>query len=256
MLASAISWLWWTFIPIRRGLAAANFRASLPGVLPGPPLRAMMRGLVLGYFELLRELRLPGTVSLTIGGTEAIAERVRAGKGTLVFAGHLGSWDLLGPLIVRRTGFPATVVVKVPGSASVAELMERIRTGFGLGLLKNHRGVMPQIYEFLEAGHLVVFVLDQRLARGIPVPFFGRLALTAPALAAAAARSGLPVHFLEYWREGVGRHGASFSGPLEVTGRLEEDTASFTRCLEDAIRRRPHSWLWMHDRWKGAAQPA
>jgi KDO2-lipid IV(A) lauroyltransferase len=216
----------------------------------------MMAGLVLGYFELFRELHRPGTVDLEIDGAEAIAARVNAGKGTLVLAGHFGSWDLVGPLIVKRTGFPATVVVKVPRSPSVAALMEKVRTGFGMGLLANRRGVMPQVYEALDAGHLVVFVLDQKLARGIPVPFFGRPALTAPSLAAAAAKSGIPVHFLEYWREGTGRHGASFSDPVPVTGRLEEDTAAFTLRIEEAIRRRPHNWLWLHDRWKGAPAAA
>ena len=252
--AAFASLLWWTALPIRRGLATANLRRALPGAPPGPVLRRMMQGLVLGYFELFRELRRPGSIHLAIEGTEAIAARVSAGKGTLVLAGHFGSWDLVGPLIVRQTGLPATVVVKVPRSASVAALMEEVRTGFGMGLLPNRRGVMPQVYEALSAGHLVVFVLDQKLARGIAVPFFGRPALTAPSLAAAAAKSGAAVHFLEYWREGTARHGASFSGPLPVTGRLEDDTAAFTRLIEDAIRRRPHNWLWMHDRWKGATQ--
>lgn len=254
--AAAVSWLWWTVLPIRRGLAAANLRRALPGVPPGPTLRRMMGGLVLGYFELFRELRRPGSVRLSIDGTEAVAARLDAGQGTLVVAGHFGSWDLVGPLIVRLTGFRTTVVVKVPRSPSVAALMERVRTGFGMGLLANRRGVMPQVYEALAAGHLVVFVLDQKLARGIPVPFFGRPALTAPSLAAAAARSGAPVHFLEYWREGTGRHGARFSDPVPVTGRLEEDTAAFTLLIEEAIRRRPHNWLWLHDRWKGAPEGA
>lgn len=253
-VATAASWIWWTLLPIRRKLAEANLRIALPGVPPGPALRRMMRGLVLGYFELFRELRRPGSIRLAIEGTEAIAARVSAGKGTLVLAGHFGSWDLVGPLIVRQTGFPATVVVKVPRSAPVAALMEAVRTKFGMGLLPNRRGVMPQVYEALEAGRLVVFVLDQKLARGIPVPFFGRPALTAPSLAAAAAKSGATVHFLEYWREEVGRHGASFSSPVAVTGRLEDDTATFTRHIEEAIRCRPHNWLWLHDRWKGAPQ--
>jgi KDO2-lipid IV(A) lauroyltransferase len=256
LAASFLAWLWWTVLPIRKGLSSANLRRALPGVPPGPALRRMMRGLVLGYFELFRELHRPGSVHLAIEGAEAIAARVSSGNGTLVLAGHFGSWDLVGPLIVRRTGFPTTVVVKVPRSASVAALMEQVRTGFGMGLLPNRRGVMPQVYEALAAGHLVVFVLDQKLARGIPVPFFGRPALTAPSLAAAAVKSGAPVHFLEYWRDGTGSHGARFSSPVPVTGRLEDDTAAFTTLIEDAIRRRPHNWLWMHDRWKGVPEPA
>jgi lauroyl/myristoyl acyltransferase len=37
-----------------------------------------------------------------------------------------------------------------------------------------------------------------------------------------------------------------------VTGRAEEDVATFTARIEEAVRRRPHNWLWLHDRWKGA----
>jgi len=134
--------------------------------------------------------------------------------------------------------------------------MEKVRAGFGMRLLPSRRGVMSRFYEAPEAGHLVVFVRDQELARGIPVPFFGRPALTAPSLASAAARSGATVRFLEYWRAGTGRHAARFSSPVPVTGPLEDNTAAFAAFVEDAIRRRPHDWLWLQDRWNGAPEPA
>ena len=59
-LSWLLSWLWWTTLPVRKRLAVRNFRASLPGIDPGPPLRQMLRGMVLGYFELFRELHRPG----------------------------------------------------------------------------------------------------------------------------------------------------------------------------------------------------
>src|ERR1035438_4226173 len=206
-VSTVAAWLWWLLVPIRRRLAIFNFRSSFPGV----PLRRMMAGLVLGYFELLHEERVPGSVDLSIEGAGPIAERGKAGKGTLVFAGHFGSWDLVGPLLARRTGIKATVIVKVPRSKAVAVLMERVRASYGLGLLPNKAGSMRRVFELLEEGHLVVFVIDQRLARGVAVPFFGRLALTAPAIAVAAAKTSVPVHFLEYWRGGDREHPAGLS---------------------------------------------
>jgi KDO2-lipid IV(A) lauroyltransferase len=191
-------------------------------------------------------------VTLAIEGVEQVVERSRRGRATLVLATHLGSYDLIGGLLVRRTGVPSTVVVKVPRSPALATLLEKVRTGYGLEILPNKRGSMAAIYELIARGQLIGFFLDQRLTRGISVPFFGRPALTAPSLAVAAAKTGEDVTFLEYWREGVGRHGCRFHDPLPVSGNVEEDTAAFTRLIEDAIRRRPHSWLWLHDRWKGA----
>ena len=255
-LSWLLSWLWWTAIPVRKKLAVGNFRASLPALDPGPPLRQMLRGMVLGYFELFRELHRPGTVTLAVDGVEEIVARSRGGRPTLVLATHLGSYDLIGGLLVQRTGVPSTVVVKVPRAPALAALLEKVRTGYGLGILANRRGSMATIYELVARGELVGFFLDQRLARGIPVPFFGRPALTAPSLAVAAAKTGEDVYFLEYWREGVGRHGCRFHGPLPGTGTIEGDTAAYTMRIEEAIRRRPHSWLWLHDRWKGAPVPS
>ena len=253
-LSWLVSWLWWVVVPVRRDLGVANFRAALPGLAPGPPLRQMLRGMILGYFELFRELHRPGTVTMAVDGVEEIVERSRRGKATLVLATHLGSYDLIGGLLVKRTKVPSTVIVKIPRSPALAGLLERVRNGYGLEILANKRGSMAEIYELVSRGQLIGFFLDQRLTRGIPVPFFGRPALTAPSLAVAAAKTGEDVYFLEYWREGVGRHGCRFHGPLPLTGDVEADTAAFTLRIEEAIRRRPHSWLWLHDRWKGAAE--
>ncbi len=246
------AWLWWLVVPIRKNLAVRNFRSAFPGVAPGVPLRRMMAGLVLGYFELLHEERVPGSVAISIEGTEPIAERQRAGKGTLVVAAHLGSWDLIGPLIARRTGLKASVVVKIPRSKPVAALIERVRTAYGLGLVPNKSGAMKRALELLDEGQVVVFVIDQRFARGVAVPFFGRPALTSAAISVAAAKTGCEVRFLEYWREGTARHRAVFSGPLPVTGNEQADLAAFTARIEEAVKRRPHNWLWLHDRWKQA----
>ena len=248
----AAAWLWWLFIPIRRSLAVRNFRRAFPGVSPGAPLRRMMLELILGYFELLHEERVPGSVVLTLEGMEPTAVRQAAGEGALLYSGHLGSWDLIGALMSRQTGLKASIVVKIPSSKPAAALIERVRKAYGLGLLPNKHGTMRRVLELLEQGEIVAFIIDQRFARGVAVPFFGRPALTSPSIAVAAAKTGCPVHFVEYWREGTARHRAVVSAPLPVTGNEVEDVAAFTARIEEAVRRRPHNWLWLHDRWKGA----
>jgi len=250
----AAAWLWWLFVPIRKSLAVRNFRSAFPGVPPGAPLRQMMVELILGYFELLHDERLRGSVVLSLEGMGPIAERQAAGEGALLYSGHLGSWDLVGALIARETGLKASLVVKIPSSKSAAALIERIRIAYGLGLQPSKRGTMRRVLELLGKGEIVVFIIDQRFARGVAVPFFGRPALTSPSIAVAAAKAGCPVHFVEYWREGTARHRAVVSAPLPVTGNEVEDIAAFTAKIEEAVRRRPHNWLWLHNRWKGAPE--
>lgn len=249
LLGWALAWAWWLALPVRRRTAAENFRAAFPALRPGPPLRRMMAGLVLGYFELLREVRAPGSVSVEYRGQGALLEHLATGRGAFFLAAHYGSWDLLGPMTNRDLSLPATTIVKVPAQPQIAALMERVRVAMTMELLPP-RGSMPAVYRGLEQGRLLVFLLDQRHNKGIPVDFFGRPAWTSPALAAAAAKTGLPVFTLHYFRAGVGRHVVEIGPPLELSGQIEEDTRRFQCFYEERIRERPHNWLWLHNRWR------
>ena len=112
------------------------------------------------------------------------------------------------------------------------------------------KGIGDSIMEEIAGGRLLVFLLDQRYFKGIPVEFFGRPAWTTPVVAIAAERNNAPVYGLCYWREGIGEHRARFSGPLPMVGNMETDTETIQRFYEETIRERPYSWLWLHDRWR------
>jgi len=245
----ALAWTWWLVLPVRKATAVENLRGAFPQLAPGPVLRRMMAGLVLGYFELLREIRAPGSVSVEYSGQRALLEHLETGRGAFFLAAHYGSWDLLGPMTNRDLSLPATTIVKIPSQPDIAALMERIRLAMTMELLPP-KGSMPRIYEQLGEGRLLVFLLDQRHNKGIPSEFFGRPAWTSPALAAAAARTGCPVFPLHYYRTGIGRHAVAIHPPLALTGEIGEDTRRFQCFYETRIRERPHNWLWLHNRWK------
>ena len=244
----SLAWLWWVVVPFRKAVAVDGFSRTFPNLPVGPNLRRSAAELVMGYVELFRETRRPSVV-LTVDGADVIHEHLGRDQGMIFVAGHFGSWDLLGPMVCRQEALPATVVVKTPKWKPAADFVHGMRLDFGMRLLPP-RGSFPEIMEELASGRIVVFLLDQRYARGIPVPFFGRPAWTSPAVAVAAQRSGVPVFGLDYWREGVGQHRARFTGPLEMVGDIETDTATIQSFYEKCIRERPHGWLWLHDRWR------
>ena len=243
-----LAWLWWTVIPIRKVTAVGGFHTVFPDLPVGPNLRREVAELVMGYFELFREARKP-CIRLAIENPELILDQLATGKGAILVAGHFGSWDLVGPMIGRDLSLPVTVVVKNPKWKPAADCIEGLRHTFGLGLLPT-ADCFDSIIEEMAGGRLLVFLLDQRYWRGIPVEFFGRPAWTTPAVAIAAERNNVPVYGLCYWREGIGEHRARFSGPLPMVGDTKADTETIQRYYEETIRERPYSWLWLHDRWK------
>lgn len=248
-LCWTLAWLWYTVVPIRRRVALDGFRAAFPDRAPGPDLRRMLRGLLLGYFELFREMRRPGSIQVEYRGAEDLQAQIASGKGGFLLAGHFGSWDLLGPMTNRDLKLPASTIVKVPKQKAAAELIEQIRRAMTMELLPA-RGCMQAVYDQSAAGRILVMLLDQRHNSGIDVDFFGRPALTSPALAVAAQKTGLPVFPLYFYRSGVGRHVVELGPALALGGDVAADTAHFQQVYEDLIRQRPHNWLWMHDRWR------
>ena len=234
--------------PIRKATAVDGFRHAFPDLPVGPNLRRETAGLIMGYIELFHEERRPG-IQLTIENSEPIHRHLTSGKGVILVAGHFGSWDLCGPMVGRQESLPATVVVKNPKWKPAAEYVTKVRYKFGLGLLPSMNS-FKEILKELAEGRVLVFLLDQRYRKGIPIDFFGRPAWTSPAVPIAVQRGGAPVYGLSYWREGIGKHRAKFSGPVPMTGDIEIDSATIQRFYEDVIRERPHSWLWLHDRWR------
>lgn len=259
-LAWLLAWLWWTVLPIRRDVARENIAAALPG-LPAREqarvLRRSLRGLALGYVELLRYLRDPDGCRdmLRTEGLEQVHERLRRGQPCLVLQGHFGSWDLVLLAMGQGRGVALSCIVKPPADPWAAALVERARRGRDIELIPP-RGAVERACAALEEGRIVLFTMDQRFNEGAAIPFLGRPALTPTGLAAVARRTRLPVHQVWQWREGRGRHVMRVEPAFEIAwsddaeADLLRATALFNEALGARVREHPHNWFWLHRRWK------
>jgi KDO2-lipid IV(A) lauroyltransferase len=182
--------------------------------------------------------------------------RGRDGHGVLVLTAHFGNWELLG-LAHALTGGPLTVVVRPLDSAQLNRVAERLRTRTGTELIAKRRALQP-VLDALRRGRMVGILLDQNATRldGVFVPFFDRLASTSRSLAVLALRTGTPIVPAFIHRERNGHHRIIVEPPIKVPagvspdGAVVELTAECSRRIEEAIRRRPEQWFWLHRRWR------
>jgi KDO2-lipid IV(A) lauroyltransferase len=190
-----------------------------------------------------------------IVGAEHIHALRDDGRPGLFFSGHLGNWELC-PASVGRQGLPLALVYREANNPWVEDIYRKGRDGMP------HAGQIPKgtegardIMAVLRKGGHVGMLVDQKMNDGITVPFFGRDAMTAPAVARFAVRFGCPV--VPGWVQRVG--GAHFRltvlPPIQTagTGDVHADTQDFmvrvNAMLEDWIRSDPGQWLWLHKRW-------
>jgi len=179
------------------------------------------------------------------------------GKGVLVLTGHLGAWEL-SSFYHSLAGYPMGMVIRRLDNPLVDSLVSTVRCQHGNRVLHKDdfaRGLIAA----MRAGETVGILMDTNMTppQGLFVPFFGIEACTASGLARVAVKTGaavLPGYML--WEESERKYVLRF-GPelaLATTGDSEADavrnTSMFTSVIEEAIRRYPDQWLWMHRRWK------
>ena len=105
------------------------------------------------------------------------------------------------------------------------------------------------------AGGEIGMLVDQKMTDGIAVPFFGRDAMTAPALAQFALKYDAPIVPIRAERLDGAHFRVTFYPALEVTktGNRHDDIQAImtdvNATMESWIRERPEQWLWLHRRW-------
>lgn len=210
----------------------------------------------LGHLE-----RLMGTPTqasrVEVVGGEHLQAAVEAGTGVLFFSGHLGNWELL-PRVFISFGGEMGIVHRAANNPIVERMVGRARETAGIEqVAKGSRGAR-RIFALAKAGRTVGMLVDQKLNEGIVVPFFGRPAMTAPALAELALRYRLPILPARCERLAGARFRVTILAPLQppASGDRAADVLALTTTanglLESWIRARPEQWLWLHRRWPEA----
>jgi Kdo2-lipid IVA lauroyltransferase/acyltransferase len=189
-------------------------------------------------------------------GLENLEAARRAGRGVILFTGHLGAWEL-SSFALSAFGYPLSFLARRLDNPKVEQLVEGTRTRFGNRSIDKRSAARPML-RTLRAGGIVGILVDLNTHphEAVFVDFFGIPASTTSGLATLALRTEaavLPV-FIP-WDERRRRFVLSVGPPLEFerTGVEATDirrlTSLFTNIIEDYVRRFPGQWLWIHRRW-------
>jgi KDO2-lipid IV(A) lauroyltransferase len=212
-------------------------------------------GRVFAEYPHLGRFRLyDGDGRVEVIGAEHVDALRKDGIGGIFVAGHIGNWELAS-LGATQRGVPLVHVYRAANNPLVERLIRRWREPIGgIHHPKSARAVRSLVAA-LKAGEHLGMLVDQKYNEGIAVPFFGRAAMTAPALAELALRFNVPVVAARVERLRGARFRLTILPPLEIaeTGDRDSDVrAVMTRInalFEGWIRERPEQWLWMHRRW-------
>lgn len=177
------------------------------------------------------------------------------GKGALIFAAHLGNWEmpaLAGPAY----GMDSAVLFRRPNVAAVDRAIQDIR-GVNMGeLIATTADAPMRLLDAVKSGKHVGMLVDQYFRRGVDVTFFGRTTKANPLLARIARHVDVPIHGVRIVRLPGGRFSAALTEEVvparDSSGEVDVQatTQKITSVIEDWIREYPDQWLWLHRRWR------
>src|ERR1700728_1522857 len=194
---------------------------------------------------------------VVVDGFENFDAARRRGKGVLFLTGHMSAWEL-APFAHALYGHPLHFLVRPIANRRVDALVNRYRCLSGNQPIEKNKSARS-ILRILADGGTVGILSDHNtvLEESVFVDFFGIPASTTSGLARIALRTDAAVvpGFLSWDRERR-KYRLRFEPAVELsrTGDEERDvlenTARFTRIIENYVRVNPDQWLWVHKRWK------
>ena len=179
------------------------------------------------------------------------------GKGGILLLGHFANWELLG--LATAIKAKKMVFVAYPqNNHYVDEYITKLRSTFGSKLISSHNPFFAS-FRALKKGALLAILADQSVASSkFYMNFLNRPAEVSPMPAVLSLKTGVPVHCLEFYRDGnqLVAHCTETIYPPKVEYSTQA-VADFTRILQSKLEKNvldhPSDWLWAHNRWKREA---
>ena len=172
----------------------------------------------------------------------------------IFFSAHYGNWEI-ATRAASQTGYELLGIYRAPNNPLVDRLITWARGTDGGALVPKGAAAAKEAFGALHEGRELCMLIDQKLNDGVPIPFFGRDAMTAPALAILALRFNcmvVPVRIVRL----KGAHFRMISEPaltLPKTGNTAADRITLmtevNAVIERWVREHPEQWLWVHRRW-------
>lgn len=247
-----------------RRTGATNLRLAFPEKTEAERealLRECFNGLgrQLGFFSQFSTRSLEHLQGLIeVEGLENIeAAKAKMSNGLILFTAHLGAWELtsFGPSLF---GHPFSFLVRRIDNAKIETLIDQVRTRFGNQTIDKLSAARSMLKLLRSRGVLGLLPdLNALDAEAIFVDFFGVPAATNFIMAKLALRTDAPIiPIFAPWSEEKQKYLLLIGKPISIEPTGDEDrdvrelTTKLSQHIENAIRRYPGQWLWIHKRWK------
>jgi KDO2-lipid IV(A) lauroyltransferase len=198
------------------------------------------------------------TRRITFTGLENVEDFKQNNQPFMLFLGHQANWDI----VIRKVNamYPKFGIVyrKANNPLVDKEIFSERNNGADVIMIAKGIAGAKSLVRAIKSKMSIAMLVDQKMNDGIEVPFFGKPAMTAPAIARLALQYNYPIVPCQLIRKGRSSNfELRLHKPLKIkkTGDMQKDCFNIMKTinltLEQWIRQHPGQWFWFHNRWKG-----
>lgn len=195
--------------------------------------------------------RLAATIIIDPESEQLLDRAVRAEKGLVVLAPHLGNWELLGFYIQQKV--PLTVLYQPVPSVVVNQLMLDSREKYGTKTLPTNRQGVMGLFKSLKQGGATGILPDQvpEKSGGAFAPFFGVSAFTMTLVHSLIQRTGCQVLMGACLRTETGFK-MIFAQPTAELFSEDQHTSltGLNQSIEKLVQLAPEQYQWEYKRYR------
>ena len=185
-------------------------------------------------------------------------ERIRKyfddGKSFVLATAHFGNWELLGAACALYE-FPLASVAQALNDKNVDKFINEQRSLVGQNI--TYKTGVVKMAHMLDAGYALGLLTDQDAgAAGVKIDFFGRESSCPKGSAALARLKKVPLVLMLLFPNDDETYELYVSPEIPVAYSedrekdIKDATIILMKYIEDAIKKAPEQWFWLHNRWK------
>ena len=211
-------------------------------------------GRVIGEYPHLHKIKIYNNSNIQVIGINNLLDPLKKKKNCIYFSAHIGNWELSSHPLTQN-GFKINFVYRAFNNEYVDDLLRKIRFKYGVKLIKKGSDGAKECIKVLKNKENLGMLIDQKMNDGLPIIFFNKLAMTAPAIAKFALKFKCQIiPALCIRKKGV-KYKIEYFKPIKYSflkklGSEEKIMLYLNKIIENWILKYPEQWIWVHDRWK------
>jgi len=242
----------------KNAIARANIKASLPE-LDEAQTDEVIRGMwdnlgrFVGETPHLHKIDVYHGDRVSVTADVDLSNPATTPMPAIFFNAHFGNFEVSSLLAIQR-GLELTIVYREASNPWSEKIIQHWRNKRGGTWVPKGRDGARALLASIRNKGAIAILADQKFNEGVAVPFFGRDAMTAPAIAELALKYDVPLVPVRVRRLPNAHFNAHVFKPIDIprTGDKAADVRAIllavNQTFESWIRENPDHWLWIHRR--------